>query len=382
MYQTLSRREAIRGSVGVAAAALANMPLSAFGFADGDDGEPIPFLDADKVAAKGAATDWNELKDWLSPSSKIYHVSHYGVAQVKAEGWKLSVGGLVEKPITLTLDDIKARPKREVIITIECGGNGNPGFMGAVGNAKWTGTPLAPLLKECGMKEEAVEVAFWGTDTGKEKIRNNEVTQHFARALSVKNAMRDDILLCYEMNDQPLTQGHGFPLRLVVPGWFGIAWVKWLREIEVRDRALMTRFMAKDYVTLRGEQHGDDVVWKETSVGPMNIKSIAARAFRQKDGTVRITGAAWGGGTEPKAVEVQIDGGDWMPAQINNSHKEPYTWRFWSFDWKNAKPGEHTIVSRAIDVKGRIQPSAEDPSMKLKKTFWEANAQYPRRIKI
>jgi DMSO/TMAO reductase YedYZ molybdopterin-dependent catalytic subunit len=372
----------IRGGMGAVAAALANVPLSVFGIVDADDGEPIPFLDADKVAAKGAATDWNELKDWLSPSNKIYHVSHYGVAQVKAEGWKLSVGGLVEKPITLTLDEIKARPKREAIVTIECGGNGNPGFMGAVGNAKWTGTPLAPLLKECGMKEDAVEVAFWGTDTGKEKIRNNEVTQHFARALSVKNAMRDDVLLCYEMNDQPLTQGHGFPLRLVVPGWFGIAWVKWLREIEVRDRALMTRFMAKDYVTLRGEQHGNDIVWKETSVGPMNIKSIAARAFRRKDGTVRISGAAWGGGTEPKAVEVQIDGGQWMAARIDDSHKEPYTWRFWTFDWKDVKPGEHTIVSRAVDAKGRVQPSENDPAMKLKKTFWEANAQYPRRIKI
>src|SRR5262249_38784945 len=305
--------------------------------------------------------DWNELRDWHTPTGKIYHVMHYGTAQLKAEDYKLTVGGLVDNPRTLTLDEIKARPRRDAMVTIECGGNGNPGFMGAVGNAKWSGTPLASLLKECGMRTEAVEVAFWGADTGKEKIRNNDLTQHFARALSVKNAMRDDILLCYEMNDQPLTQGHGFPLRLVVPGWYGIAWVKWLQQIEVREKALMTRFMAKDYVTLRGEQRGDEIVWKETSVGPMNVKSMVARAIRRKDGTLSVFGAAWTDGTPLKAVELKIDDGPWLATKLDTPEKSPYTWTFWSYDWKNPAGGEHTLVSRAIDTKGRVQPAADDP---------------------
>jgi DMSO/TMAO reductase YedYZ molybdopterin-dependent catalytic subunit len=213
-----------------------------------------------------------------------------------------------------------------------------------------------------------------------ENIREKNVTQHFARALSIKNALRDDVLLCYQMNGEPLTTGHGFPLRLIVPGWYGIAWVKWLTTIEARDRALMTRFMAKDYVTLRGEQQGDELVWKLTSVGPMNVKSMVARALRRKDGSISFTGAAWSDGTPLKSVEIKIDDGSWIPARL--SEQKQFTWTFWNFDWKDAKPGEHTIVSRATDTKGRVQPAADDPAIKNKVTYWEANQQYPRKIKI
>jgi DMSO/TMAO reductase YedYZ molybdopterin-dependent catalytic subunit len=324
--------------------------------------------------------DWNELKDWVIPTKDLYHVSHYGVAQVKEENYQLTIDGLVDKPQTLTLEQIKSRPAREVTHTLECGGNGNPGFMCAIGNIKLKGTPLAPILRECAMKDDAVEVAFWGADSGMENVRDNQVKQFFSRSLSIKNALREDILLCYEMNDKPLTPGHGFPLRLVVPGWYGIAWVKWLTRIQIRERPLMQRFMAKDYVTLRGQQQGDQIVYTQTSVGPMNIKSMVARAVRRKDGTIRISGAAWNDGTPLKTVELKIDNGEWMPTVLADQQK--YTWTFWSYDWKDAPAGEHTLVSRATDEKRRVQPAADDPSIKLKKTFWEANQQYPRKIKI
>ena len=142
----------------------------------------------------------------------------------------------------------------------------------------------------------------------------------------------------------------------------------------------MQRFMAKDYVTLRGQQQGDQIVYTQTSVGPMNIKSMVARAGRRNDGVIRISGAAWGDGTPLKSVELKIDDGPWTPAVLGEQRK--YAWTFWSYDWKGAVAGEHTLVSRAIDVKGRVQPSADDPWIKLKKTFWEANQQYPRKIKI
>jgi len=252
--------------------------------------------------------------------------------------------------------------------------------MGAIGNIKWTGTPLAPILRECGMKDDAVEVAFWGADSGRENVREQQVTQFFSRSLSIKNALREDLLLCYAMNGQPLTPGHGFPLRLIVPGWFGIAWVKWLTRIEVRERPLMQRFMARDYVTLRGHQQGDQVVYTQTSVGPMNIKSMVARAVRQKDGTIRISGAGWSDGTPLKSVELKIDDGPWISTTLGEQQK--YTWTFWSYDWKDAPAGEHSLVSRATDEKGRVQPTADDPWIKLKKTYWESNQQYPRRIKL
>ena len=375
--RSTSRRDLLKFASSISLLAL----FPSLAAAEEADETPIPFLDADKLTpGKREMLNWNELRDWTIPTKDLYHVSHYGVAQLKEENYKLTIDGLVDKPQTLMLDQIKSKPSKDVTVTLECGGNGIPGFMGAIGNIKWTGTPLAPILKESGIKDDAVEVAFWGADSGKENVHDNQVTQHFARSLSIKNALRDDILLCYAMNGQPLTAGHGFPLRLIVPGWYGVAWVKWLTQIEVRDRPLAQRFMAKDYVTLRGEQRGGDIEWKQTLVGPMNIKSMIARAARLKDGTTRITGAAWTDGTPLKSVELKIDDGPWLPTVLGEQQK--YTWTFFIYDWKDAPAGEHTLVSRGTDAKGRVQPTAEDPSIKLKKTFWEANQQYPRRIKL
>ena len=379
--QRTSRRLVMQTGVAAMVAALGRVPSALA--ADDADTDIIPFLEPQPLDPKISCLHWDELKltDWITPLEQVYHVKHYGEVKIDAANWKLDIGGLVDKPLTLTLDDIQKRPKKEVTATLECGGNGaSPGFRGAIANVKWAGTRLAPILKEAGINPEAIEVAFWGTDKGKEKIRGGDYEQNFARTLSIPMALRDDILLCYEMNEKPLTVGHGFPVRLVVPGWFGVAWVKWLDRIEVRDRALRTRFIAKDYVTLRGEEVNGKTVWKETMVGPMDVKSYVARVAKQKDGALKISGAAWAN-SPLKAVEISIDNGPWTPAQIQD-HKEPFTWRFWSYDWKDPKSGEHTIVSRAIDGRNKIQPTIDDPEIKLKKTFWEANAQWPRRVKI
>jgi DMSO/TMAO reductase YedYZ molybdopterin-dependent catalytic subunit len=167
-----------------------------------------------------------------------------------------------------------------------------------------------------------------------------------------------------------------------VPGWFGIAWVKWLNRIELMDRRYMSKYMAQEYVTLRGEERPDKTIWRLTSVGPMDVKSIIARALKLPNGTIRLAGATWGDGTPIKNVEIKIDNGDWMPAKIDRSPRDRYTWRFFTFDWKNPAPGEHTIVSRATDEDGRVQPSSDAPEIKLKKTYWEANQQWPRKIKV
>ena len=232
------------------------------------------------------------------------------------------------------------------------------------------------------MLQRGIEVVFFGADEKVEKIREKDYPQNFARSLHINDARRDDILVCYEMNGEPLMKEHGFPLRLIVPGWFGISWVKWLNRIEVLDRRYMSKFMAQEYVTLRGEQRGERTIWRMTSVGPLDIKSLIARAVRLKNGAVRLTGAAWGDGTPIKTVEVKIDDGPWRPAAIDRSRREKYTWRFFNSEWKNPQPGEHQLVSRAIDEEGRTQPEAEAPEIKLKKTYWEVNQQWPRRVRI
>jgi DMSO/TMAO reductase YedYZ molybdopterin-dependent catalytic subunit len=372
----------IKGSVAVAALAFAQYPLSLFGGPVAEEGGVlIPFLDAQPGGRK--QTRWQELTSWYTNSENLYEVKHYNVPDLKAEQHLLEISGLVRKPRKLTLDEIKKRKRKTITATLECGGNGlGPGFMGAIGNVKWTGTPLADLLDECAPLKRGIEAVFFGADERTEKIREKDYPQNFARSLHINDARRDDILLCYEMNGEPLMREHGFPLRLVVPGWFGISWIKWLNRIEVLDRRYMSKYMAQEYVTLRGEERGDKTIWRLTSVGPMDVKSIIARAVQMKDGAIRLAGAAWGDGTPIKTVEVKIDDGPWQPAKIDRTPKDKYTWRFFTFEWKNPGAGEHQVVSRAIDEEGRVQPSADDPEIKLKKTYWEANQQWPRKIRI
>jgi DMSO/TMAO reductase YedYZ molybdopterin-dependent catalytic subunit len=363
--------------------AAARLSPAALGLADPAPGEEVvPFLDALPDPGGREQVKWHEPQPWITPTQRVFTVGHYSrPAEIDPAAYRLEFSGQLDKPVTLTLDQVKARPRKELTATIECSGNGSsPTFMGAIGNATWAGTPLAGLLKECGMKQSAVEVAFYGADTGTEKLAGGDVEQPFARTLPIGEAGRDDVLLCYEMNGQPLPHAHGAPLRLVVPGWYGIAWVKWLTGIEARDRRLMTRFIAKDYVTVRGEPRDGKTVWRQTSVGPMNVKSIAGRVVRRADGTHVVHGAAWTRGTVAK-VEVRVNDGEWQEAKLEEN-KTPHTWTAWSWEWKAPPAGEHKLVSRATDENGRVQPTADDPEIKLKRTYWEAYAQYPRRVRV
>jgi DMSO/TMAO reductase YedYZ molybdopterin-dependent catalytic subunit len=381
MNSKLTRRDMLKSSVAMAALAMMHQPLASFGFEDPAAGAIlVPFKEKQ---AGGKMVRWEQLESWLTPSKDLFAVNHYGMPKALPDPYQLELGGLVKKTKTLSLEDIKSRRRKTITATLECSGNGSsPGFMGAVGNMQWTGTPLAPLLKECGIKDRAREVVFFGADERVEEIRKNEYKQNFARSLSLEDALRDDILLAWDMNGEPLTKEHGAPLRLVVPGWFGIAWIKWLTRIELHDRRFMSKYMAREYVTLRGEEKDGKTIWRETSVGPMDIKSIVARVLKLKDGTVRVSGAAWTDGTPLKAVELKLDNGQWVPVKLDKKNSAKYCWTFWNYDWKNVQPGEHTLVSRAIDQDGNIQPPPEDPAIKLKKTYWEANQQVVRKIEI
>src|SRR5437588_1737682 len=183
---------------------------------------------------------WDKLVSWRTPNSEIFSVSHYGTPDVDTTDWQLEFGGLVKHPRKFPVAELKRRKRVSITATLECSGNGSaPGFMGAIGNVTWTGTPLAPLLKECAPQSRAIEVVFFGADEKTEKVREKDYRQNFARSLSMADAMRPEMLLAYEMNGQPLPKEHGAPLRLIVPGWFGIAWVKWLNRIELLDRRFM-----------------------------------------------------------------------------------------------------------------------------------------------
>ena len=385
---TLARREFIvNGSAALAALAVFQSRFAqAFPSRPGE--KVIAWLDQPAANPVPAVIQnqlvWEDMDSFVTPNDKFFSIAHFDRPVIDAKAWKLEIDGLVKKPMSLALADLKARPRKETVFTVECSGNhGFPFFTGGIGNAHWAGTPLAAILKEAGVKENGIEVVFWGTDVGdialKDDFRDVKMHQNFARSMSLTEAMNPNNLLCYEMNGQALPPPNGFPLRLIAPGWYGIANVKWLKRIEIRDSRFESLLMGRNYVTIREEEHNGETVWAETSVGHARLKSAPARVTRGNDG-YRISGAAWGA---PIAkVEVKIDNGPWVEAAIDHAEEAEFAWKIWYLDWKNPAPGEHTVTSRAVDKAGQIQPAMDDPWIAKKHTYWESNGQVTRHIAI
>ena len=348
----------------------------------------VPFEGMPRTGAN--RLDWESLNEWITPADQVFNVQHYGIPEVDPADFELEVTGLVKRPIKLTLEALRKRARRTAHMTLECSGNGSSkGFMNAVYNGRWEGTDLQALLDECELLPEAKEVVFFGADEKEETLREGtkrelKVKVPFGRSMSLPAIEETQPLLSYARNGETLEIRNGAPLRLIVPGWYGVANVKWLKRIEVRSDRYMGRYMGRDYVTVRGERRGDDVVYVESSVTKIRLKSIIARVHRRptQNGKIplRAMGAAWGDGTEITQVQVQVDNGPWQNAQLDPEPKAQFSWRFFSIDLGNLSPGKHTLVSRAIDAKGRIQPAATDDEIALKRTYWEANQQWPREI--
>lgn len=379
----IARRELLVG--GAAATALILLQTGrAAGFPSRTGETVIPWLDqpTENPDPVGIQTQlvWENLDSWITPNNEFFSISHFNRPVIDAAAWQLDVGGLVEKPLQLSLDDIKARPKQEVVFTVECSGNhGFPFFTGGIGNARWAGTPLAPILEEAGVLDNGKEVVFWGADEGEITIRDMTFKQNFARSMSLADAMSPDNILAYEMNGEPLPEPNGFPLRLIAPGWYGIANAKWLKRVEIRDRRFESLLMGRDYVTIREEDHEGQSVWAETSVGRWNLKSAPARVTRAGS-DYRVVGAAWGGQIDE--VEVKVDDGEWQPATIDRTDTADYAWTLWWYDWPDVAAGQHTVTSRATDARGNVQPAMDDPMIANKHTYWESNGQVTRQIMI
>ena len=387
--ENLQRRDVLLRS----AAAAGIMLLDRHGFAVAAQASEqlVPWVDQPPTVPPPAQaviknlTPWESLDTWITPNDKFFGIGHYEWPVIDAAAWRLDIAGQVGTPISLSLNDLKARPRQDVTFTLECSGNnGLPFFTSAVGNAQWAGASLADILKTAAIKAGAQEVVFFGADRGEEVIRAGtplelKFTGHFARSMSIADAMSPANMLCYEMNGEPLPAAHGAPMRLIAPGWYGIANVKWLRRIEVLDTPFEGRFMGRDYVTVREESRDGEMVAMETSVGRGLLKSAPARVTKT-DGGYRIAGMAWGP-IPIDTVEVKIDSGSWIKATLAEEDKSPSAWRFWHLDWR-AMPGEHSITSRATDTAGNVQPAMDDPVIANKKTYWESNGQITRRVRI
>lgn len=317
-----------------------------------------------QLANRNHGTLLETLRHDVTPAGLHYLLNHFDVPYVPdASAWRLEVTGLIERPLRLSIDELRALPQKTQRVTLECAGSGRANFTPrwpsmpwmhtAVGTAEWTGTPLQHVLERAGLSPRAVEIAFIGADRGFDK----GVEHAYGRSLKPDIALGDDVLLVYAMNGEPLLPQHGFPLRLIVPGWYGMANVKWLERIEALDQPY------------KGFQQVETYIYKTSATDPgipvtqMRVKSLMvppgipdwySQQRLVEAGPVTIFGRAWSGvGVPISKVEVAVDGA-WAPTTLDPV-AGPYAWRGWRFDW-NAPRGDHQLACRATDANGNTQP--------------------------
>ncbi len=327
--------------------------------------EPGISLEELRLAARNHGMPLEALRWPITPAGLHYLLIHYDVPLVEPAAFRLEIGGAVERPTKLSLDDLRALPVVELVSTFECAGNGRalleprpisqPWLIEALGTARWRGVSLAALLGDAGPSPEAVDVVFCGLDRGVE----GEVEQRYERSLSLAEAMDAGCLVAYEMNGQPLPPQHGFPLRLVVPGWYGMTNVKWLAEIQVLEEPFTGYQVTSGYRFRQTEDEEGRPVTRmrpRSLMAPPGIPDFMTRDRIVESGQVLLEGRAWSGKAPITRVEVSIDGGTtWGEAELSRDFADDYAWCGWSFRW-DASPGEHVLCSRATDRTGETQP--------------------------
>jgi len=308
------------------------------------------------------------MADWITPVPHFFVRNHmFEPSEIDAKGWRLAIGGEVQKPLSLTLADLAEIPDRSITNTLECAGNGRssqnpkvPGIQwgkGAVGNARFSGPSLKSLLEKAGVKDTAKHVVFRGSDRVPGKV------PPFIRSIPIEKAMDSDTLVATHMNGVALTPHHGYPARVMTPGWAGAASCKWLTEITVQDKPADGNFMLPGYrMPNQPVKPGETVKPEDTHpVTGLTVKSLIAgpsNEARLKPGAQVVRGVAWAGEAEITRVDISTDGGaSWNPARLGKDQAK-YAWRLWSYAWKPSRSGDYSILSRATDSQGRVQPDA------------------------
>jgi DMSO/TMAO reductase YedYZ molybdopterin-dependent catalytic subunit/rhodanese-related sulfurtransferase/glyoxylase-like metal-dependent hydrolase (beta-lactamase superfamily II) len=296
----------------------------------------------------------------VMPNARFYVRNHFATPAIDAEQWRLDVGGLVERPLSLSGRDLSGLPIDTRVVTLECAGNGRyrlepavegePWRLGAVSTAEWTGVPLTEVLNRAGVLPAATDIVFRGADHGQVDGRDGPI--HFERSLSLDTAYQAQALLAYAMNGEPLPLQHGYPLRLVVPGWYGVASVKWLTAIELVDHAFDGYWQTTKYCYETDE--GD----RE----PVTLQRVRALITEPADGETlpvgetTVRGVAWSGAAPIDRVEISIDDRPWQPARLIGE-RQPHRWQWWELHIRLDQPGPHTIQARATDLAARTQPA-------------------------
>lgn len=388
----IARREFVKAG-SVMALSLAGRHVALIALPQTQDEEPVSF--ADTGAFKRDLRDANPevrpydlrlLRSAITPREDFFVFHQTTVPTIDAADWKLEVAGLVRRPISVTLQelrDMETQHPYEETVTIECSGNSpaKEAMNGLVSTARWSGVRLATILERCGVLPEAREAVFFGADT--ETDPASGYTFHHGRSLFVQDAMAADVMIALRMNGEPLPPAHGFPARLVLPGWYGMTQIKWLTRIEWIDQRYEGTAMSRNYHSLHAiDRNAQDPLLVETSISRNKLKSLIARVTRHQHqrNRYRIYGVAWGGRRPLAKVEVRTDDNAWTEARILE-RGGPHAWSLWSLDWGSPAAGRHTLVSRAVDDAGNLQPTLDEVWTRLKSAR-ENNAQWPREIVI
>ncbi len=345
--------------------------LATFSIMDRTCGEEVWSEERQMVTAfpENSETPLDTVHGWVTPNRLFFVRNHFSMPEIDRSSWKLSIEGRVARPMEFSWEQLCALPQRSVFATVECAGNGRsflqqrqPGVQwgaGAIGHAEWTGVPVADVLQAAGLERDAVEVLFEGGDIGSEA--DHPQPMHFARSLPLAKALDRDTLLATRMNGELLSPSHGQPVRLFVPGWYGVASVKWLRRIEVLNRSWPGYYQSVKYTVQRRNAGGQ---LEPVIVGPMAVK---AEIIRPVEGAVlgigsnRLFGVAWAGEEAVGSVEVSTDGGrSWAHADLLGAPAR-YCWSLWEYLWEVVEPGDYTLLARAVSAGGRVQPVGHDP---------------------
>jgi DMSO/TMAO reductase YedYZ molybdopterin-dependent catalytic subunit len=386
MMNQPSRRAILKGSLAAAGLGVLGVPEWVLpALAQGET--VVPFTDIpDNVRwdtpPDRRLLDVRTINGPFTPVDKFATTQHYGHPEINIATYRLKVSGLVDKPLQLSIDDLKKMGSTDLVAGFECSGNRGP-LQGLCGNGRWTGLPLKKVLDAAGVKAAAREFVFFGADKGEEEVewrtQKYKIDVPFGRALNREKALSPDIFLAYALDQQPLSKHQGAPLRLIVPGWYGVANVKWLSQIHIQEDAYLGKYQARWYRTVRGEMIDGEMKYMETAVTHMNLKSFVARVTRSGS-TFKALGVVLNDGTPIKSVEVKVDDAPWQPATLDPGTKEKYSWKLFTYSWTGTAPGEHTIVSRVTDINGKVQPTEKD--LETKKSFLEQNSQAPRKFMV
>ena len=318
-----------------------------------------------QLAARNHGMPLEALRYDVTPVGLHYLLIHYDIPDVDVDAWRLEVGGRVATPLSLSLADLRGRPATELVSTMECAGNGRarmepraisqPWLLEAVGTGRWGGTSLAALLAEAEPLDNGVDVVFTGLDGGVE----GGVEQRYQRALPLADLLAGDAILAWDLNGTALPPQHGYPLRLVVPGWYGMTNVKWLARIDVLDHVFDGYQQSTGYRFRRSEDDDgvpvDRMAPRALMIPPGEPDFLTRERFLAAAPTT-LVGRAWSGHGEVTGVEVTCDGGkSWHPAELEEGIGR-WAWRRWKFHWESPAPGHHVLGCRATDDAGNVQP--------------------------